>query len=99
MIDKVLNSIEDSLDEKEHLIVNKIIGFKGSTEDKLAEVKGWGNRIMNVLSTLAFLFEIEGVTHINPRIEYNKHILEISLEDNGNVSINLDSYTGDYMLM
>lgn len=97
MIDKVLNNIDDSLDENVHLKVNKIIGFKGSTEDKLAEVTGLGNRIMNVLSTLAFLFEMEGVNRISPRIEYEKHTLEVMLDAQGYVNINLDTYIGNFI--
>lgn len=97
MIDKVLNNIDDSLDENVHLKVNKIIGFKGATEDKLAEVTGLGNRIMNVLSTLAFLFEMEKVNRISPRINFGKHTLEITLDTQGSVNINFDTYIGDFL--
>ncbi|MFC9600208.1 hypothetical protein ACFTQL_20415 [Peribacillus butanolivorans] len=65
-----------------HLLLQKIIGFKGSTNDRLAEVKGTGNKIMNLLSTLAFLFENEQVSFIKPRIEYEKETAEISLDLN-----------------
>ncbi|KOR83478.1 hypothetical protein AM233_04640 [Bacillus sp. FJAT-22058] len=70
-----------------HLLLQKIIGFKGSTNDRLAEVKGTGNKIMNLLSTLAFLFENEQVSFIKPRIEYEKETAEISLDLNGTIDI------------
>lgn len=103
IISKVLEGVNDtdSFTEDSEIVVDRIVGFKGSTEDKLAEVRGWGNRIMNVLSTLAFLFEIEKVTHINPRIQYKtedkSHTIEAGLQLKGNVKVNFEKYVGDYM--
>lgn len=98
MIFKVLNGQEESLQEDCHLILKKIIGFKGSTNDRLAEVKGTGNKILNLLSTLAFLFENENVSNIKPRIEYNDETVEVSLDLNGTVDIDLENYVGNYIL-
>lgn len=98
MIYRVLNYGEISLDDDSHLLLQKIIGFKGATNDKLAEVKGTGNKIMNLLSTLAFLFENEQVSFIKPRIEYQKETVEISLDFNGVIDIDFESYTGNYLL-
>lgn len=98
MIYKVLNRGENSLDEDTHLILKRIIGFRGATNDKLSEVKGSGNTILNLLSTLAFLFENERVSYITPSIEYEKNTIELSLDFNGNVDIDFSSYVGDYLL-
>ncbi len=98
MIDKVINHKDISIDEDKHFGINKIIGFKGSTDDQLAEVSGKGNRIMNIISTLAFLFETETVTHISPRIEYESNVIEITFDLRGNLNIDIDTYTGDYMI-
>ncbi|UAT31987.1 hypothetical protein K7T73_07140 [Bacillus badius] len=98
MIYKVLNSGEDSLEDDSRLVLKKIIGFKGSTHDRLAEVKGAGNRIMNLLSTLAFLFENEKVSYIKPRIEYQNETIELSLDLNGTIDIDFESYVGNYFM-
>ncbi|MCU5582468.1 hypothetical protein OCF65_18700 [Bacillus toyonensis] len=98
MIYRVLNYSETSLEDDSHLLLKKIIGFKGSTQDRLAEVKGTGNKIMNLLSTLAFLFENEQVSFINPRIEYQNETIEVSLDLNGTIDIDFESYVGDYLM-
>ncbi|MED4402073.1 hypothetical protein [Metabacillus fastidiosus] len=98
MIYRVLNYSEDSLDDESRLVLQQIIGFKGSTNDRLAEVKGTGNRIMNLLSTLAFLFENEQVSFIKPRINYENETIEISLDLNGTIDIDFETYVGNYIM-
>ncbi|MED2940638.1 hypothetical protein [Cytobacillus horneckiae] len=99
MIYKVLNHGNQSLEEESRLLIKSIIGFKGETKDRLAEVKGSGNRILNLLSTLSFLFENEDLTQINTRIEYNNETIDYKLDLFGNVDIDFKSYTGEYMFM
>lgn len=98
MISKVLNNESDSIDENSHLVIRKIVGFKGSTDNQLAEVIGSGNRIMNALSTLAFLFENEGVSYVKPILEYRDHTIELFLKLNGSIDINFENYTGSYFM-
>ncbi len=98
MISKVLNSTDESIDESSHLVIKKIVGFKGSSHDQLAEVIGSGNRIMNALSTLAFLFENEEVTYVKPVIEYKNHTIELFLKLSGSIDINFENYLGDYFM-
>lgn len=98
MIFRVLNHSEDSLEDDSHLLLQQIIGFKGATNDRLAEVKGSGNRIMNLLSTLAFLFENEQVSFIKPRIKYGNETIEISLDLNGTIDIDFETYIGNYIM-
>lgn len=98
LIFKVLNSAGNSLEDESRLVIEKIIGFKGATNDRLAEVKGTGNRIMNILSTLAFLFENETVSYVKPRVIYNNDTIEFSMDLNGTIDIDLETYVGDYMM-
>lgn len=98
MISKVLNSESESIDEDVHLEINKIVGFKGSTDNQLAEVIGSGNRIMNALSTLAFLFENEDVSYVKPILEYKDHTIELFLKMNGSIDINFENYLGEYFM-
>ncbi|UAK17542.1 hypothetical protein [Sporolactobacillus terrae] len=97
MIYKVLNSREESFDDESHLTLDRIIGFKGATTDKLAEIKGTGNRVMNLLSTLAFLFENESVSYISTRINYDHETIELAMSLSGSIDIDLDSYVGNYL--
>lgn len=98
MIFRVMNDSIESLEEESHLLIKKIIGFKGSTRDRLAEIAGTGNRILNQLSTLAFLFENKRVSYIKNKIEYEREQIEFSIDLNGNVDIDFETYTGNYIL-
>lgn len=97
MINRVLNKSSDSLEEESSLLLNKIIGFKGSTKDRLAEIAGTGNRVLNQLSTLAFLFENEEVSYIKSKIEYENDEIEFSIDLKGNVDIDFETYVGEYL--
>lgn len=94
---KALRQEEIFSDETSELVIEKIIGFKGATEE-LAEVIGKGSTIMNLLSTLAFLFENETVSIIQPRIDYNNNVIDLKLDIGGNVEVAFDTYTGDYLI-
>ncbi|MFD9275320.1 hypothetical protein NX819_14710 [Bacillus subtilis] len=98
MIYKVLTGKEESLQDDCRLIMKKIIGFKGATKDRLAEVKGTGKKILNLLSTLAFLFENENVSNINLQIEYKNETIETLMDLSGTLDIDLDKYLGQYFM-
>ncbi len=97
MISKILTPSGESIDENEELFITKIVGFKGWSDDQLAKVVGSGNRIMNALSTLAFLFENEEVMYVKPVVEYNEHEVELQLKINGSIDINFENYVGTFM--
>ena len=89
------NPIVDTLE------VKKITGFKGTVDQKeqrLAEIVGSGSEIMNALSTLAFLFDNDGMSYIKPVINYNaNHMsIEIDIRLNGTLDINSEEYMGDF---
>lgn len=99
MIFRVMNLSDESLEDDSHLLLRKIIGFKGATRDRLAEIAGTGNRILNQLITLAFLFENKHVSYIKNQIEYEKEQIEFSFDLNGNVDIDFETYVGDHLLL
>jgi phosphotransferase system IIB component len=83
------------------LEVKKIMGFKGTVDQKeqrLAEIIGSGSEIMNALSTLAFLFDNDGMIYIKPVIKYNENhtSIEIDMRLNGTLDINSEVYMGDF---
>ncbi|MGO1134230.1 hypothetical protein ACTOS9_03390 [Bacillus subtilis] len=98
LIYKVSTGLERSMLDECHLLVKMITGWKGSTQDKLAHVSGKGDRILNNLGTLAFLFENENVSNIQTQIEYINETLDVSLNLNGTIDVDLSTYTGDYLL-
>ncbi|UJA34297.1 hypothetical protein [Bacillus velezensis] len=97
LIYKVSTGLEKSMLDECHLLVKMITGWKGSTQDKLAQVSGKGDRILNNLGTLAFLFENENVSNIQTKIEYINEALDVSLNLNGTIDVDLSTYTGDYL--
>lgn len=95
------------LNEEPSLELKKIVGFKGSTDDegqKLAEIRGSGDRIMKAISTLAFLLESDEVEYVKPLLAYNNdkldqdHVVEILLRLNGTIDFNFEKYTGSFLL-
>ncbi|MGA4514651.1 hypothetical protein ACPAY5_07355 [Staphylococcus caledonicus] len=100
----VLNDVN----ENDKLSVQSIEAYSGNTYiDKLTNVSGTGSKVMNLLSTLTFLFEIKEINKVKVKIkfeEYNKeenvfeeHIFETEFFDNGtsnNLKIDINHYKG-----
>lgn len=98
LIYKVSTGLEESMLDNCHFLIKMITGWKGSTKDKLATVSGKGDRIMNNLGTLAFLFENENVSNIQTKLEYINETIDVLLNLNGTIDVDLLNYTGDYLL-
>lgn len=98
LIYKVSTGLEESMLDNSHFLIKMITGWKGSTKDNLATVSGKGDRIMNNLGTLAFLFENENVSNIQTKLEYIKETIDVLLNLNGTIDVDLLTYTGDYLL-
>lgn len=97
LIYKVTTGLEESMIDECHLLVKMITGWKGSSQDKLAKISGKGDRILNNLGTLAFLFENENVSDIQTKIEYINETIDVSLNLNGTIDVDLSTYSGDYL--
>ncbi len=101
MIYKFLDKPGQALDESEEIIIESIIGFKGQTDDQLAEMSGNGNKIMNLISSLLFLFENESVSQLKTTIRWKKknssECLELYLSSNNTIDTDIDKYTGQYI--
>lgn len=54
---------------------------------------------MNALSTLAFLFDNDGMSYIKPVINYDENhtSIEIDMRLNGTIGINVEEYTGSFI--
>lgn len=102
MIYKFLDRPGQALDESGEIIIESIIGFKGQTDDELAEMSGNGNKIMNLISSLLFLFENESVFQLKTKIRWKQEnsieYLELYLNSNNTIDTDVDKYTGQYIL-
>lgn len=53
---------------------------------------------MNLFSTLSFIIEMESLTEILAQFQHCKNTYEIRFyENNSQIDINIDNYTGDYV--
>ncbi|EGQ26748.1 hypothetical protein HMPREF9372_1289 [Sporosarcina newyorkensis 2681] len=88
------------LDEENSLKINRITGFKGEGSQKQAILSGSGNEIMNMLSSLSFLVEMDVMTEVEARIIRGSETLEIRFySKNSQLDILVESYTGEYMML
>lgn len=90
----------DVLDDNSSLRIRGIIGFKGPTNvDRLSEISGSGDFIMDALGTLGFLLESEEFKYLKPKISYRRHNIDLSLLKNKSIDIDFESYAGSYMFI
>ncbi|EKF8406534.1 hypothetical protein O0486_001972, partial [Staphylococcus pseudintermedius] len=92
----VLNDENDN----EKLSVQSIEAYSGNTYiDKLTNVSGTGSKVMNLLSTLTFLFEIKDINKVKVKIKFEDHLFVTEFFDNGtsnNLKIDINQYKGNY---
>lgn len=95
MIHHLIDNPNDFFDEACTTKVESVIGFKGATEDKLAEISGSGEKIMKMLTTLLFLFENQNISKVETTILRKNEHFKLTLGENSLVDIDFNSYEGD----
>lgn len=93
MIHYLIDKPNDYIDEKSKTLVRKITAFKGEREDSLAEINGSGEKIMDLIATLVFLFENKNISAIQALIERNDEKFMIKLGKRY-IDIDFNSYEG-----
>lgn len=89
---------DNNIDEVEELVLKSVTGFKGLGNQNQATLTGSGNDVMNLFSTLSFIIEMESLTEILAQFQHRKNTYEIRFyENNSQIDINIDNYTGDYV--
>ncbi|AKG74185.1 hypothetical protein [Salinicoccus halodurans] len=83
-------------DSEEEIIIESIEGYRGGNSNSLAHVTGIGSEVLNLLSTLTFIFESERINRVKVMIKYNTHKFSVDLYQNGNLKISFSEYEGDY---
>lgn len=94
MIHYILDCKGKYIDSQGQTKISSVTGFKGETTDKLAEINGSGEKIMEMLTTLLFLFENKNLSKIQTMILKNREKFKLDLGSN-HVDIHFDSYEGD----
>lgn len=98
LIAKFMND-DKVIDEEESIVISRIIGFKGEGSQKQAVLSGSGNEVMNLLSSLSFLIEMDVMTEIEVRIEHESETFEFRFfSKNSQIDVLLDNYSGQYMM-
>lgn len=86
------------IDSDKNCEVSRILGYAGSGEEKEATISGSGNGVINLVSTLTFLLESPNLKMIKVRVNMDSNVYEIMLNTNGMVDVDVNKYTGDYLL-
>lgn len=76
------------IDNTLRMKINTLVGFKGETADGLAAIAGQGRRIMDLLTTLLFLFENKELSKVEINLSRNTERFQINLGENSVIDIN-----------
>lgn len=95
MIHHLLDNPGSYLNDDNSTMIESVIGFKGSTSDKLAEISGSGEKIMKMLTTLLFLFENQEISKVEATIIRNGETFKLTLGEKSLVEIDFNSFEGD----
>ena len=86
----------DSHQNEQTLSINSIIGVRGETKDE-NRLSAHGDTVLKLISTLSFILESNLLKQIILRTEYIGHEnIELRLNDKGVISVDTDSYSGNY---
>lgn len=89
-----------TLDEENKLVINKITGFKGEGNRKEAILSGSGNEVMNLLSSISFLIEMDAMTEIEVRVNFGRETFELRyFSKNSQIDVLIENYTGMHMML
>ncbi|PNZ07353.1 hypothetical protein CD144_07160 [Staphylococcus equorum subsp. linens] len=89
-------SVLNDKNSDEDITIVSIEGYRGSDRETLTHVTGSGSELLNLLSTLTFIFESDNINRIKLKVLYDSHYVVLHLHNNGNVKIHFSEYQGDY---
>lgn len=87
------------LDEESNLKIIRIIGFKGEGNQSEAVLSGSGNEVMNLLSSISFLIEMDAMTEIEVRVSIGNDTFELRyFSKNSQIDVLVEKYSGEFMM-
>lgn len=99
VVNKVIDFPGITLGQAQNILLELVTGFKGETDDKLAEIVGSGDRIINLISTLTVLLEADNLSRMEIHLNHNGNIYRIKLGINGYIDIDEQRYVGEHMYL
>ena len=99
MIHYLLDAPNSFIGKQKNTKIESVVGFKGSTADKLAEISGAGEKIMMTLTTLLFLFENQKISKVETTIFRKDELFKLSLGEKSLVEIDFNSFEGEEFFM
>lgn len=99
VVSKVIDFPGITLGQAQNILLELVTGFKGETDDKLAEIVGSGDRIINLISTLTVLLEADNLSRIEIHLNHNGDTYRIKLGINGYIDIDEQRYVGEHMYL
>ena len=87
---------KDTLIDSSELELEAIKSFRGNTEDSQNKVSAEGESVMNILSTLSFLFESRQLDQLTIEIQYSEHENINLVLRSGTVKFDFKPYQGIY---
>lgn len=94
LIKRLIDEPNEFLDDNNQILIQSVVGFKGESMDRLAEISGSGEKIMNMLTTLLFLFENKNISKIETKIKFDDSIYPLILGKDSFIDVNINGYLG-----
>ena len=90
----LIDNPDDFLEKDSETKLLKLTSFKGQTKDKLAEISGSGEKILNMLTTLLFLFENKEISSVKVELTRFQEYFSLTLGEKSYVDIDVNEYRG-----
>ncbi|MEQ6164060.1 hypothetical protein [Enterococcus faecalis] len=94
MIHHLIDNPNEFLEEYSKTKLLTLTGFKGQRKDRLAEISGSGEQILNMLTTLLFLFENKEISKVQVQITRYQENFSLTLGENSFIDIDINEYRG-----
>lgn len=88
---RLLKHNYEYIDIGNSLKLETLVGFKGETEDKMATISGTGRRVINLLTTLLFLFENKDISKVELTMDYRDEKFKIMMGENSFIDVDFKS--------
>ncbi|WP_213810446.1 hypothetical protein [Jeotgalicoccus sp. WY2] len=92
----LFHTVLNRRDSEDDIIIESIEGYRGGNSNSLAHVTGIGSEVLNLLSTLTFIFESERINRVKVITKHMSHKFSIDLYQNGNLKISFSEYEGSH---
>lgn len=90
------NNTEKQMVPYKRMVIEKMVGFKGVTDDEINKVEAMGDSVLKLLSTLAFILESKGYRNANIQLSYGAHRkLQIKLSSTNMIVFDTKCYYGE----